>query len=187
MTLRVECTLTTERLYLRPFRLDDAEAAHRLLDTHSDVWQFDPGETRTLEERTDILRYRIAEFNHHGFGLWAVVEQASGALVGYCGLQLYLLEDEPRSSVECELYYKLGRDYWGRGYATEACRAVIGVAFGRLRLPRLVTCTDKDNVRSVALLRRLGMRVTEHPDHPGEVLGVLDNPAESGAAADGGA
>lgn len=151
--------LTTDRLDLRPFRLDDAEAAHRLLDTHPDVWRFDPGEARTLEQRTEILRYRIAEFDHHGFGMWAVAERSSGSLAGYCGLQLYLLEDEPRSSVECELYYKLGRGFWGRGYAAEACRAVIAFAFGRLRLPRLATCTDTDNVRSVALLRRLGMRI----------------------------
>jgi RimJ/RimL family protein N-acetyltransferase len=174
--------MTTERLDLRPFRMDDAPAAHRVLDGHPEVWQFNPGEARTLEQRADMLRYRITEFSHHGFGLWAIVERSSGELAGYCGLQLFLLEDERRSSFECELYYKLGREFWGRGYATEACRRVIDLAFGELGMPRLVSCTDRENDRSVALLRRLGMRVTIHPANPGEVLGILDNPAEQGAA-----
>jgi ribosomal-protein-alanine N-acetyltransferase len=176
--------LRTERLELRPFRMDDVPAAHHVLDGHPDVWRFNPGEARTLEERSEMLRYRIAEFRHHGFGLWAVVVRSSGEIAGYCGLQLFLLENKPRSSFECELYYKLGHEFWGRGYATEACRAVIEVAFGRLRMPRLITCTDRENERSVALLRRLGMQVMESLDHPGEVLGLLDNPAELGAAPD---
>ncbi len=77
---------------------------------------------------------------------------------------------------EDELFYKLGREYWGQGYAGEACRALIEYAFGGLRLRRIVTVTHKDNSKSMALLRRLGMNIVAAPRAwRDDVLGVLEN------------
>lgn len=78
---------------------------------------------------------------------------------------------------EVELYYKLGRDFWGQGYAAEACRALIDFAFGPMRLARLVTLTQPGNQRSIRLLRRLGMTIAPAPDEwRPEVIGVLLSP-----------
>ena len=169
--------LTTDRLLLRPYTLDDLDAAVAVLEGHPDVWRYDPGHARTREQRADELRFRIAELKRKGVGCLAVVLRSEDRFIGYCGLQLYLWERQPFSSPEVELFYKLGRDYWGQGYATEAARALVNHAFQALRLPRLVSWALAENERSVALLRRLGFEVQPAAEAPGEVVGILTNPA----------
>jgi RimJ/RimL family protein N-acetyltransferase len=141
------------------------------------VWRYDPGRPRTREERAAEIQFRIFELRRKGVGCFAVTLRDDGRFIGYCGLQLYLWERHPFSTPEVELFYKLGRDFWGQGYATEAGRAVIEHAFSTLRLPRLVSWADAGNERSIALLRRLGFEVTPAEEAPGEVYGVLTNPA----------
>jgi RimJ/RimL family protein N-acetyltransferase len=169
--------LTTDRLLLRPYTLNDLDQAFAVLEGHSDVWRYDPGHARTHEERAEELRFRIAELKRKGVGCFAVVLRAEERFIGYCGLQLYLWERQPFSSPEVELFYKLGRDHWSKGYATEAARAVVDHAFNTLRLPRLVSWALAENERSVALLRRLGFEVQPAAEAPGEVVGILTNPA----------
>jgi ribosomal-protein-alanine N-acetyltransferase len=166
----------TERLILRPYTLEDAEAAHAVLDSHPDVWQFDPGRALTLEERRAAIEKRIQAYGGPIFGSLALTLKGDGRLIGYCGLQLYLCDRIPLSTPEVELFYKLGRDYWGRGYAAEAAREMVRYAFDELRLARIVTCTGRDNTRSIALLQHLGMRIEPDATEPGGVLATLDHP-----------
>jgi [ribosomal protein S5]-alanine N-acetyltransferase len=165
----------TTRLVIRPHTMDDVEAAHSILDTHPDVWQFDPGRPLTLEERRTAILRRIHAYGSPIFGSLAVTLKENGRYIGYCGLQLYLCDRVPRSTPEVELFYKFGRDYWGLGYASEACRAMIHHAFEQLRLVRIVTCTHRENTRSLALLRRLGMRIEPDVTDPDGVLATLEN------------
>ena len=169
-------TLETERLIIRPFATTDIDAAYAVFESHPDVWRYDPGRQRTYEERAREIHYRIAQYAREGFGCMAVTRRSDGALLGYCGLQTWLRETRPRASLETELFYKLGRAYWGQGYATEACRALITHAFTDLCLPRLVTVTAAVNAESLALLRRLGMQIVPSPTDPAEVNGILANP-----------
>lgn len=74
------------------------------------------------------------------------------------------------------MFYKLGRDYWGKGYATEAAQAVVRYAFEELRLSRIVSHANRDNHHSVALMRRVGMMIEDDPLYPSEVMGTLDHP-----------
>jgi RimJ/RimL family protein N-acetyltransferase len=79
--------------------------------------------------------------------------------------------------LEVELTYALGREFWGKGYASEACRAVIGFAFEELKLRRLVTGCEPENLRAMRLQERLGMR--RERNVLGKfcaVVGVMDNP-----------
>jgi RimJ/RimL family protein N-acetyltransferase len=80
--------------------------------------------------------------------------------------------------VELEVGYALETAHRGRGYATEALRALIDHAFAALGVGRIVAGTGADNAASVALLRRVGMRTLPNPDGgwPG-VVGVLENPS----------
>lgn len=167
--------LQTERLVIRPFSMDDLNEAYAVLEGHPDVWRFDPGRQRTLEERRDALQYRIWEYENKGIGALAITLRDTGKLIGYAGLQLYLFEQEDRATPEVELFYKLGRYFWGRGYALEACREMVRYAFRDLRLPRIVTWTHRDNARSVALLRKLDMRIEPAPGYPEDVIAVLEN------------
>ncbi|MDQ2806175.1 MAG: GNAT family N-acetyltransferase, partial [Chloroflexota bacterium] len=169
-------TLETDRLIIRPFVAADIDAAYAVFEGHPDVWRYDPGRQRTYEERAREIQYRIAQYAREGFGCMAVTRRSDGVLLGYCGLQTWLRATHPLASLETELFYKLGRAYWGQGYATEACRAMIAHAFTDLRLPRLVTVTAAANAESLALLRRLGMQIVPSPTDPAEVNGILAHP-----------
>lgn len=169
--------IETERLILRPFLEADIQTAFELFETHPDVYRFDPGFPRTLEQRAAIVRRHIADNQEDGEGTLAVTLRENGRLIGQVGLQLYILPWMPFAQPEVELYYKLGRAYWHAGYALEACKALARYAFDEMRLLRLVTVTQPDNLRSLKLLTRLGFCLAPAPEKwPHEVIGVLSNP-----------
>lgn len=160
---------------MRPFTMDDLQEAHTVLDSHPEVWRYDPGYPPTLERRESLLEFRILEYTMQGFGCLALILKETQRIIGYCGLQLYLWENPACSTPEVELFYKLGREYWGKGYATEAARAIVDFSFNTLKLKRLVSHAKGDNARSVALMQRIGMRIENDPLHPGEINGILSN------------
>ncbi len=144
--------LVSERLELRRFTAADLEP---LLDVFGDpeVMRYVGEQRRPL--RADGVRALVAasdaHWDEHGFGLLAIVERSSGRLVGEAGLQF--LEAGP----DIELGYTLARAAWGRGYATEAARAVLLWGFARLRLHRVLAVVDPANAASLHVLDKLGM------------------------------
>lgn len=169
-------TLTTERLLLRPFTADDLAAIYAVL-SRSEVWQYDPGKPRSYNETREVLQRWIDEFDQHGFGRFAIINQADGTLIGYCGLQWLLLDHGIYKSPEVEIFYALSPEYWGQGYITEAAKAVIHFAFTDLKLKRIVSTAVGANQRSLGVMRRVGMRVERDPFDPEWVVGIVDNPA----------
>ena len=168
--------IETERLLIRPFTLNDIDAAYAVLEGHADVWKFDPGYQRTHEQRAALINKYATSNEPDGCGTVAATLKASGALIGYVGLQLYVLPREPLATPEVELYYKLGRAYWGQGYAAEACRAMIRFAFDEMRLARIVTITATENTASIKLLEALGMQIAPAPPSwAGSLTGTLQN------------
>jgi RimJ/RimL family protein N-acetyltransferase len=155
--------IETNRLLLRPFKLEDADAAYVALESHPDTWRFDPGFQRTKEQRTAIIRKYAENNDREECGTLAHVVKNTGVLIGYVGLQFYILPREPLATPEVELYYKLERRTWGQGYAAEACCAMLDFAFQHLRLERIVTITQPENAPSIKLLERLGMRLAPAP------------------------
>ncbi len=145
-------TLETERLVLRPFRDDDLDA-YAAMCADPEVVRYIGA--RSVLSREDAWR-QMAMFMGHwqlrGFGIWAVEEQATGALVGRVGL--YFPEGWP----DRELAWTLARPYWGRGFALEAARAALAHAFDTLEWRRVISLIDPDNHRSIRLAERLGER-----------------------------
>ncbi len=169
--------IQTERLLLRPFTADDAELLHALFDTHPDVWRYDGRFPRSPEQRRKLLKWRIYDYEHEGWGAMGVVLRGSGELIGQAGLQYWLCAQPDGTALpEVELFYKLDRDYWGQGYATEAGRALLIYAFDHLHLRRVVSTAQRANVHSVALMRRLGMTIADDPANLENVLGTLEHP-----------
>lgn len=171
----------TERCILRPFKMDDVDEAYRVLDIHSKVYEFDPGYERTIEERIALIKNKIVEYStSNGLGCLAVIKKDTEKMIGHCGLQGYFSEVEMyepgpyERSLEIELYYKLHYDYWGFGFATEMCERMIEYSFKELRIRRIVTVTDMENIRSVNMLKRLGMKIV--PDKFNKkVFAILNN------------
>ncbi len=150
---RVAPTRTTERLRLEPFTPGDAPFIVRLLN--------DPGFLRFVGDRNvrDEAQARaylaagpIDSFARRGFGGYRVVRAADGAPLGMCGLFQRDVLDAP------DLGYALLAEHQGRGYAREACRAVIADAGRRLGLARLFALITPGNPRSIRLAEGLGFR-----------------------------
>ena len=145
-------TLETDRLLLRPFFEEDAEAFFRL-NSDPDVLRYtgDPG-VKTIEEaRIGLLTRPIADYATYGFGRLACILKQNGQLIGFAGLKR--LEDLN----EVDVGYRLLPPYWGVGLATEAARAVVDQGFRHLGLDKIIGLVDPEHVRSIRVLAKLGM------------------------------
>ena len=154
----------TERLWLRQWR-DDDWAPFAALNADPEVMRHFPS---TLDEQeSNAFAYRNAALLEvHGYGLWAVEQAASGEFLGMVGLNQPLWD--ARFTPCTEVGWRFARSAWGHGYATEAARAALAVAFGPLRLDEVVSFTTVANTRSRAVMERLGMTrdAAEDFDHP---------------------
>ncbi|WP_189107826.1 GNAT family N-acetyltransferase [Streptomyces camponoticapitis] len=141
---------------LRVPTAEDARHWHRLFDD-PDVMEFHggPAPLAEYEELTARQREHAAE---HGFCLWTMLD-GNDDVIGFTGAQPW-----PHTSFgpvgEIEIGWRLGRAYWGKGYVTAAAEATLE----RVRaagVPTVVAMVDARNDRSVAVTRRLGMRLEE--------------------------
>ena len=144
---------TTPRLLLRRWRREDREPFAALNADPEVMRHFRAPLDRAA---SDAFVDRIeASFDELGYGLWAVEVVADGRFIGFTGLARHTF---PAPFTPCvEVGWRLARDAWGHGYATEAARAALDVGFGELRLAEIVSMTAASNVRSQAVMRRLGM------------------------------
>lgn len=145
-------TLTTERLILRDWRDDDLPA-FRSLNLDREVRRYFTGLLTPFE--SDASAQRIRRFlSEHGWGLWAVEERGGAPFLGFVGLNQ---PDFAPFQQSVEVGWRLSRNAWGHGYATEAARAAVAHAFVALGLAELVAFTVPSNVPSRRVMDRLGM------------------------------
>lgn len=145
--------IVTERLVLRAYRDDDLRQLHAVLYSDEAAMAL-LGGPRDVAGTRAALERSMNQQEQDGYSFWAVIERESGLLVGEAGL-FPLSPDGP----DVALGYALGSAYWGRGYATEAARAVLAEAFGPLGLPRLVAITREANAGSRRVLEKLNFRL----------------------------
>lgn len=144
--------LETERLLLRPYmREDTAEVARLLNDTEmARFLMVIPHPFVEFDARTLVKAAWRRLTGGRGFDLLITVKGDSGGPVGSVGVGLH---DERRRG---ELGFWIGREYWGRGYASEAARRMVSFATETLCVPRLTGTVAADNAASLAVLGRLG-------------------------------
>ncbi len=153
---------STERLVLRAWRLSD-RAPFAALNASDVVMEHFPS-TMTAEE-SDALADRFqAGIAERGWGIWAAERKDDGAFLGFIGLQPVTFDAEFVPAVE--VGWRLDRPFWGHGYATEGARAALDYAFGTLGLERVVSFTATTNLRSEAVMVRIGMTRVGEFDHP---------------------
>ncbi|HVC84528.1 MAG TPA: GNAT family N-acetyltransferase [Solirubrobacteraceae bacterium] len=156
--------LQTERLVLRRWREDDRDGFAALNANPVVMEHFPEPLTR---ERSDLMLDAIDNaLEANGFGIWAVEELRSGALIGFAGLArvAFLAPFTPA----VEVGWRLTPSAWGRGFATEAATAALDHGFATVRLPEVVSFTTATNRRSIAVMERLAMThdPAEDFDHP---------------------
>ena len=156
--------LRTDRLLLRPWREDDLESFAALNADPAVMEHF----ARPLDRsESDAFVARImAHFAREGFGFWAVEAPGAAPLVGFVGLARPAFEAPFTPCVE--IGWRLAREHWGKGYATEAARAALRYGFEQLSLDEIVAFTVPENVRSRAVMERIGMTrsADDDFDHP---------------------
>ncbi len=117
---------------------------------------------------SDAYAARIrAELAERGIGLWALEVPGVAPFVGFTGLSVPRFDAFFTPCVE--IGWRLAREHWGRGYASEAARTALGHAFGALGLDEVVSFTSVGNTRSRRVMEKLGMRHDPADDfeHPG--------------------
>jgi RimJ/RimL family protein N-acetyltransferase len=159
--------LETPRLVLREPRAEDAVA-------FSEIWR-DPETTRFVggakaRDEVDAMVARMVEhWNRYGVGLFTIERKEDDRVLGRVGL---LLWDPGRwvsgfhatleGAVETEVGWTLGREHWGRGYATEGALASRDWAFRQLRLTRLISLIALENAASIRVAEKIGESFERH-------------------------
>lgn len=161
---RARLELETERLTLRPHGHGDLDALAVLLGDREALTHW--GEPLDRAGALAWIERNIARYEADGFGRCAIVERATGELVGDCGL----IRTEVEGAAEVELGWIVRRASWGRGYAPEAAAAWRDLAFAQLGLARLVSMVSEQNAASRRVAEKLGMRVERPAEWGGEPM-----------------
>jgi len=162
----------TERLLVRPWTVDDAPAAFAIFGD-PEVARFAGPRPESVEVTRSRLERWLGHFERlaNGLGFWAVVEQASGTIVGEVKLVRY---GGPQSgSPDVELGYHVNRQYWGRGFATEAGRGALRYGFEQLDLPRIWLMARSENSASLRVAAKLGVRHVRREQHDDRQLEIF--------------
>ena len=146
--------LETEHLVLRPMLETDFDALLRIF-TDARVMAAFQHPPFTHEQMQRWLQRNLDHQNQIGHGLFSVILKETGELIGDCGLEQ--MEDQGAA----ELGYDFRSDFWNRGYATEAARAVRDYAFHVLQLPQLISLIRVGNVASKRVAEKVGMTLAE--------------------------
>lgn len=171
-------TLKTDRLRIRPLTVKDLSICHQFyVDTKWADQRL--ADKRNLQIRRSWLDWTIRNYteldrlNQPPYGDRAVELRESGQLVGLVGLVPLLApfaqlptfgsEVEAPFSAEVGLFWMITPAMQGRGLATEAARALVSFAFDVLKVGRIMAGTEYDNFASIAVMRKLGMRIERNP------------------------
>ena len=145
--------IKTERLLLRRFRLTDAEDALKYWLSYPMVtYRYMLSGAYADKERVEtLLTQWIDNYSNDNFYKWAIEEQASGACIG----DIYLW-DINEDDASCEMGYALGEAFGGKGYMTEASKAVIDFSFEVMNAMRVDICTRSSNIASQKVIAKCG-------------------------------
>lgn len=160
--------ITTPRTRLRLWKPTDV-APFAAMNADPQVMEFYP-DLLTREE-SDAQAGRIqTHLAEHGFGLWALEIPGVADFAGFVGLSVPRFEAAFTPCVE--IGWRLERAHWGNGYATEAARAVLAHGFEKLGLREILSWTATTNLRSQAVMRRIGMERRPELDFEHPLLSV---------------
>lgn len=147
--------LETDRLILRQWRDEDLDPFAEM-SADPDVMRWLGGVLTRDQARAYMDRARDA-FARLGMGRYAVERKSDGAFIGATGLMPNHESVSAFLPPYIDMGWRLRKDAWGQGYITEAARAVVADGFGRLDLPEITAITAEINLRSRAVMERLGM------------------------------
>lgn len=146
--------IETERLILRTWQDSDAEPYFQI-NQDPRVIEFLMG-PMSMEKVHAFIKGANDHHEKLGYTLWAAELKATGALIGFVGLN-FLDWDTPFTPA-IEIGWRLGSQFWGCGYATEAAKACLDYGFNKCDLTEIIALTVPDNKRSIHVMEKLGMK-----------------------------
>lgn len=145
-------SLETDRLLLRPWRLEDFETYEKMC-ADPEIMRFLGGKTLNRLEAWRHMAFLVGHWDLLGYGHWAVEEKSSGKLAGRIGFM------NPGGWPAFEIGWTLGREFWGKGYATEGARRALQYGFNELDKPHVISLIHPDNKASIRVAERLGEKL----------------------------
>lgn len=156
-------TLQTDRLILRQWTAQD-RVQFAKINSDPEVMKYYP---ETLSsEASNAMADKIEDLiNTQGWGFWALELKQDSKFIGFTGLHKPHYELPITPCVE--IGWRLAKEHWGKGYATEAGRAALNTAFSTLQLPEVYSFATITNSLSIAVMQRLNMKnMHSNFDHP---------------------
>jgi ribosomal-protein-alanine N-acetyltransferase len=165
-------SIETARLQLRHLRPDDLDAMHAYLGDAETMKYYPAPYSREFVKHG--IEQNIERYKKYGYGLFGVVLKSSGELIGDCGLVWQELDN----GLELEVGYHFHRNYWGKGYATEAAKTCIDYAFEHAGVDHVISLIRPENLPSRRVAERNGLRIVRSLNWKGLLHDVwrLDRP-----------
>ncbi len=159
--------LQTPRLILRELLPSDDIGLFEL-DSNPEVHTYvGKNPITTIEQAREVIAFIRQQYIDNGIGRLAVIHKETNAFMGWAGLKLYKTEANAHSNFY-ELGYRFIQKYWGKGYATEAAKAIIDYGFNEMGLTEIFAMTDIDNKASRHVLEKCGFTYIEDFDLEGQ-------------------
>lgn len=151
--------IETERLILREYNYEDFNDLYEILSDRETMEHY----PKPYDEKgvRGWIRWNIENYAKYGFGLWAVVLKETGKMIGDCGITIQNIDGD----LLPEIGYHIHKNYWRKGFGSEAARAVRDWAFENTEYDRLYSYMKYTNIGSYSTASAIGMKkVKEYPD-----------------------
>lgn len=152
--------IETERLILRELLPAD-DAGMFELDANPEVHKYlGNNPIQNIEQARETIKMVRQQYADNGIGRWATIEKSSGEFIGWSGLK-YIKEMENNHINFYDLGYRLIPRYWGKGYATESCKAALEFGFNTMNLTEIIGTVNQENKASRRALEKCGLKFVE--------------------------
>lgn len=148
--LASDATLETARLRLRIFGEGDLDALSTMYGDAETMRHIGEGKTFNRGETWRAMSSMLGHWLLRGYGMWAIELKGTGEMIGRAGFIF------PEGWPGFELGWMVAKQYWGRGYATEAAEAALEYAYGKLDRTRVISLIRRDNLPSIRVAEKLG-------------------------------
>jgi ribosomal-protein-alanine N-acetyltransferase len=164
----MEFIIETERLYLRKINRQDIDDLFEM-DSDPEVHKFiENNPVSSKEQIAEVVDMLNRQYEENGIARWAVVEKQSLECIGWAGLK-YFRETVNNHKGFYELGYRFKQKHWGKGYATEASKAIIEFGFKNLGIDSIFAITHPGNKNSIKVLEKSGFELIEQFDYDGDI------------------
>ena len=159
----------TKRLYLREVCMDDVDDLYEM-DADAEVHKYIENKPVTTKQQIiDVISMLQQQYRENGIARWAVIDKDTNECLGWAGLKYYT-ESLNNHHYFYELGYRFKRKHWNKGYATEACTAIINYGFTHLNTNVMYAITHIENNNSINVLKKLGFQLKETFDYDNELV-----------------